>query len=284
MFSDIKHAATIAFCRTFNRRSAPLVLLAYFLFALCAWWFLTTSETTYLQVFVTFVLFPLALLLFAIAQSIGIGLGVDERAQPASWRAIVERAGLILLFGGAMFLLAWLAQHGYEWLEAKFVTAALEKVDYAVRDNTLAARSSGWRETFFSSVWWLAFGAALPLLTIHLWSAGASGRLGEAVRHIPRAVLTAFKPRAFLIYLTGALFFAVLPYLILNTRTHAPNAWLEISLLAVRTLLASALATLAWTWMLAALSYNFNYRREDSRRVAEPTRQASDTAMLPAAS
>jgi hypothetical protein len=105
-----------------------------------------------------------------------------------------------------------------------------------------------------STVQYLLFCLILPLAAIHLWIAAARDGLVQSFKRSPRILARAFAPRSVVIYVIGFIFFAVLPYFLVVTRTPVTNAWLDAGLLVGRLALAALFSLTGWVVTVGALA------------------------------
>ena len=117
-----------------------------------------------------------------------------------------------------------------------------------------AAPPLQWQSVAIASIQYLLLCLVLPLSLIHLWIATARDGLKAAIKGIVRSLGRALSPSSVLIYVIGFVFFAILPYFLLFSRTPASATWLDIGLLSGRLLLAVLLSLVAWTVTLGALT------------------------------
>src|SRR5438309_971290 len=109
---------------------------------------------------------------------------------------------------------------------------------------------------------------SLPLAAIHLWIETASSGLRKTIKSSPRILARALAPHPVLTYLIGFVFFAVVPYFLIVTRTQMTNAWLDFGLLTARLILAAALSLVGWVVTVGALGQL--KASSGSERIAQP--------------
>jgi hypothetical protein len=119
---------------------------------------------------------------------------------------------------------------------------------------TRAAPPLQWESVAIASIQYLLLCLVLPLSLIHLWITAARDGLKPAIKGMVRALGRALAPRSVLIYVIGFVFFGVLPYLLLFSKTQASSTWLDIGLLSARLLLAVVLSLVGWVITLGALT------------------------------
>ena len=111
-----------------------------------------------------------------------------------------------------------------------------------------------WQSVVIASVQYLLLCLVLPLSLIHLWIATARDGLKAGFKGMVRALGRALAPTSVLIYVSGFLFFAVLPYFLLFSKTQASSTWLDFGLLSGRLLFAVLLSLVGWVVTLGALT------------------------------
>jgi hypothetical protein len=117
-----------------------------------------------------------------------------------------------------------------------------------------AAPPVQWESVATASIQYLLLCLILPLSLIHLWIVTARDGLKPAIKGMVRALGRALAPSSVLIYVIGSVFFGVLPYFLLFSKTQASSTWLDIGLLSGRLLLAVLLSLVGWVITLGALT------------------------------
>jgi hypothetical protein len=111
-----------------------------------------------------------------------------------------------------------------------------------------------WQAVAITTLEYLIFFLILPLAAIHLWIATAREGLKRAIKQSARIVARGLSPQAVVTYAIGFVFFAIIPYFLVVTRTPAGSAWLDAGLLVVRLLLAVAFSLIGWVATVGALA------------------------------
>ena len=110
-----------------------------------------------------------------------------------------------------------------------------------------------WQSVALTTLQYLLFLLMFPLAAIHLWIATARDGLKASVKRSARILGRAFAPQAVVTYAIGLIFFAVIPYFLVLTKTSAASAWLDITLLVSRLGLAVLFSLVGWVVTVAAL-------------------------------
>jgi hypothetical protein len=110
-----------------------------------------------------------------------------------------------------------------------------------------------WQAVAITTLQYLIFFLILPLAAIHLWIATARDGLKQSLGRSAKILGRSFAPKAVVTYLIGFIFFAVVPYFLVVTKTPAGSAWLDAGLLVVRLLLAMAFSLAGWVVTVGAL-------------------------------
>jgi hypothetical protein len=110
-----------------------------------------------------------------------------------------------------------------------------------------------WNSVALTTVQYLLFCLVLPLAAIHLWIGTARDGLKQIVKRSPRTLARAFAPHSVVIYVIGFVFFAVIPYFLIVSKTPASSAWLDAGLLVARLLLAALFSLIGWVITVGAL-------------------------------
>ncbi len=243
-----------------NWRSMLVVAVVYASLLGALYLFIVVREANLAQVTLTFALAIVAPLLFFVLQTMIVGgiAGVDQpgsgslirRSLIGFWKLILITLPLIALAVGIAYLLSK--------AQTRFGTSVPDAASEIPRRITSAAgrpsRPIDWRAATLSSLRYLTFGLALPLLAIHFWLATAQDGLGSAIKKVKTLLSRAFAPQSVLIYVLGFLIFGVLPYFLLFRSTESKHAWLEIFLLVTRLAAIFALTLFGWVITVKALA------------------------------
>ncbi len=201
--------------------------------------FITTREATINQVLVTFAALLTAPALFFLLQAMCVtytetnALGeVLRRSVKNFWKLMLASIPVIL-FALALYLL-------------------LGKIESAIAGPQQTPRAE-WPRIIFSTLRVLLFGFALPLVCIHLWIALMRETTGNVLRRLRPLVSRAFAPRSVKIYVCGVILFGILPYLLINSRTPFERAWIELTLLGTRLVVAFSLILFGWVITVGAM-------------------------------
>lgn len=258
MIKRILHAITSALRELFRRWGALLILIALYLAMLGAiYWFFVTREATVGQLILSFLLALAAPILFLIIQTTAARY---NQGSPGTWALLGGSARdfwklfVILL---PLVLIAVLAIYLFGNLETTPPGAAVTEATPAApappRPVTAKPEPVSWGTVAITTIKYLLFCLILPLAAIHLWIATARDGLTQAFRRSPRILTRAFAPQSVVIYAIGFVFFAVIPYFLIVTRTPASSAWLDAGLLAGRLLLAALFSLIGWVVTVGAL-------------------------------
>jgi hypothetical protein len=268
-FAAVGHSA-----RGLFRGGAGLALLHLLYLALLAsaYWFFATGVATTGQLAVSAVTFLLAPLLFLVLQAAAAHFAVGTRGLGALlgralrdfWKVLLVSLPPAALGVGLVYLLGKLHD-------------ALPKPDATAR---AAAPSAGphavppaplhWADALTSSLWLLLLGFVLPLIAAHLWLSVARDGLKATLRRYHRLAGRAFLPRPVLAYAVGLVFFALMPYFIVFTRTPLKSAWGELLVFGLRLALAFVFTLWGWTVTLGALDSFMPPAATDAAPAAEP--------------
>jgi hypothetical protein len=250
-FTDLGGAA-----RTLFKSWGALALLAALYLALLAspYIFFSTGQATVWQLVVSAVTAILTPLLFLVLQA-----AVAHHAQGANafgtllrralrdfWKILVVSLPLIALALGVVYLLGK--------LEGWLPKVAEAPRPYSPGPGGPPPAPLHWQEALVSTLRLLLLWVLLPLMAAHAWLSVAGAGLLETLKRFHRVVGRAFTPRSVLVYATGLLAFALMPFFIVYTRTTVSNDWAELLLFGLRLALAFAFTLLGWTIPLGALA------------------------------
>jgi hypothetical protein len=210
--------------------------------------FVTTREATIREVLLTFAALVALPALFFMLQGMCVSYGETNgagellrRASKIFWKLIAVSLPLILA-GLALYLLLGK-------IETRF---ALQSHVQGVQPRGVVTEAE-WLRVIFSTVRLLLFGLALPLASIHLWLALMRDDVRSVWSGIRPLMSKAFAPRSVTTYGCGLILFGVLPYFLIASQTPFDRAWLELTVLGARLLLAFSLMLLGWVVTVGAL-------------------------------
>lgn len=242
----------------FRRRGALAILCALYFAALTSgYYFFAVGVATGGQLAASAVLALTAPLIFLLLQAAIANYAARDASTAGAaargalrdfWKVLLVSLPVIALGVGLYYLL--------EWLQGRFAPPDMSAAPPVITGprGTRPPTPLRWSDVLMSSLWLLSFGVLVPLLAAHLWLSVAAGGLKTTLKRFHRVVIGALAPRSVLIYVVGALFFGVLPYFIIFTRTPVNNGWLELIIFGLRLGLSFALTLWGWTITLAALA------------------------------
>lgn len=258
MIKRIIHALASASRELFRRWGALLILLVLYVAMLGAiYLFFVTREATIGQLILSLLLALAAPVLFLVIQTMAARYGAgDGRALPLLggslrdfWKLLVISLLIIVPAVLAVYLFGKLG-----------TTAPIATVREAVRSVPAPPRPAPpkpqpihWQSVALTTLQYLLFLLLFPLAAIHLWIATARHGLIRAFNRTDRIIGRALLPQAVATYAIGFIFFAVVPYFLVVTKTSAASAWLDIALLVSRLALAVLFSLVGWVVTIAAL-------------------------------
>lgn len=243
-----------------RRWGALLILLVLYIAMLGAiYLFFVTREATIGQLILSLALALAAPILFLVIQTMAARYSAagNDRALPLLggslrdfWKLLVISLPLIILAVLAVYLFSKFGS-----------TAPVTTVREAVRTAPAPLRPAPpklqpvhWQSVALTTLQYLLFLLMFPLAAIHLWCATARDGLKQTFKRSARIIGTGLLPQAVATYAIGFIFFAVVPYLLVVTRTSAASAWLDITLLISRLALAVLFSLIGWVVTVAALA------------------------------
>ena len=262
----------------FRRWGALLILFALYVAMLGAiYMFFVTREATIGQLILSLLLALAAPVLFLVIQTMaarystgdGRALSLLGGSLRDFWKLLVISLPLLLIAVLAIYLFSKFGTTG----PAATVREAARAVPAPPRPAAPKPQPVQWQSVALTTLQYLLFCLVLPLAAIHLWIATARNGLKEAFQGYPRILGRTFSPSAVVAYAIGFVFFAVIPYFLIVTRTSANSAWLDISLLSLRLALAVLFSLAGWVITMGALGRLTG--DGDTQRVAA---QASENA------
>ena len=256
-----------------NIGSLIVFAILYALLIVASYFFISTREATFGQVFVTYALMVLIPVIFFVYQS-----AIIDRvgAGKFRWRAIFIDALISLVATIPLLLIAWLLYYLLNKLALRYPAPAiplLPPTQAPAKPATLH-----WPSLIFASLKFVLLGVALPLAAIHLWIEIASCNVRESLRAGAKPILTrlgrrfacAFGSESVLIYALGLVFFFVLPYAVLFLPFTPKGNKTDFAVFILRLLLTYLLSLIGWVVTVSAL---VKVNPEPAAVVAVPTTQ-----------
>ncbi|MEK6407864.1 MAG: hypothetical protein AABN34_12955 [Acidobacteriota bacterium] len=258
MIKRIFHAFTSALRELFRRWGALLILLALYLAMLGAiYQFFVTREATVGQLLLSLLLALAAPVLFLVIQTMAARYNQGSTRAWALLGGSLRDFWKLLVIVAPLILIAVLAVYLFGKFETTAPAAAVRE---AVRSVPAPPRPAApkpqpvhWQSVATTTLQYLLFCLVLPLAAIHLWIGTARDGLKQTIKLSPRTVARAFAPQSVVIYAIGFVFFAVVPYFSIVTKTPASSAWLDAGLLVARLLLAALFSLIGWVVTVGAL-------------------------------
>ncbi|MBV9209629.1 MAG: hypothetical protein JOZ52_03315 [Acidobacteria bacterium] len=224
-----------------NRRALLLFFATYVALLATLALFIMTREATVKEVLITLATLVATPALFFLLQGMCVSFAEDDgafellrRAMKIFWRLILASLPLIIVWVALYLLLGK--------IEARLAPRVAR-----------GAAQAQWPLVIISTVRLLVFGLVLPLLSIHLWLALLRADVRSVLRDIAPLMSRAFAPRSVLTYVCGLVLFGVVPYLLIASRTPFERAWLELTVLGARLVLAFALMLVGWVVTVGAI-------------------------------
>jgi hypothetical protein len=241
---DIRESA-----RNVARRGRVLILfvVTYVALLATAGIFITTREATIKDVLITLTLLIVTPALFFLLQAMCITLSETENARDLIKRSvsIVRKVAIIslpfIVIGIALFVILGRIENHFS---------------PTFRGQTIASLSregEPWVTVLFSTLRLVLFGIVIPLACIHAWLAVVRQPVRNVLSSIKTVVTTAFGLPSIKTYVVGFVLFGLIPYVLIAVRTPSDRAWLEISMLSLRLVLALGLMLVGWVITVVAL-------------------------------
>jgi hypothetical protein len=272
----IFHALASALRELVRRWGALLILLVLYVAMIGAiYLFISTREATMGQLFLSFLLALVAPILFLVIQTMaaryssgdGRALTLFGGSLRDFWKLLVISLPLILIAVLAIYLFSKFGTTA----PAATVREAVRAVPAPPRPAPPKPQPVHWQTIALTTLQYLLFLLVFPLAAIHLWIATARDGLKATVKRSARILGRAFAPQAVITYAIGFIFFAVVPYFLVVTKTSVASAWLDITLLALRLVLAVLFSLVGWVVTVAAL------RRLSTEGGSESVAQAGES-------
>ena len=230
-----------------NGRALVLFFVTYFALLATLTLFILTREATIKDVLVSMAMLIVVPALFFLLQAMCVTYEVTVGAREVLKESvrILRRVFIVsipfILLGFAMFMILGR-------IDARF-SPSIQGQTLA----TLAREGETWPRVVLSTIRLVMFGIVFPLACIHMWIAVRAQDLQKVLRTIKPILSKAFALRSIETYVIGFGLFGILPYLLIIVRTPSERAWLEITLLSVRVLVALSLMLFGWVLTVGAL-------------------------------
>jgi hypothetical protein len=240
-----------------NRGALAILNLLYAGLLAAVYMFFATREATTAQLALTATLALLAPLLFFILQAGVAAYAQGSELRPASLLSgALKNFWKVILVSLPVIALAVLAVYLLNRLQAYFpaATDAARSAPAVSYPQTPPPAPMRWSDVLLSTLRLLLLGVVLPLAAIHLWLGVARAGLLGALRKSPRILARAFGGQSVLAYAIGLFAFALMPYLLIFTRTPVKSASAELILFGFRLALAFVFSLWGWIITLAALA------------------------------
>jgi hypothetical protein len=243
----------------FRKWGALIILLVLYLAMLgAAYMFFVTRESTVGLLLLSFFLALVVPILFLVIQTMSARY---NRGNERSWSLLLGSLRdfwKLLVISLPIILIAILAAYLFGKIEtntpATTVREAARALPAPTRPVTPKTQPLSWQSVAVTTIEYLLFLLVLPLASIHVWIGTAREGLKNTFRQLPRVLARAFSPQSVMIYLIGFVFFAVVPYFLIISKTPASNAWLDVGLLLTRLLLAVLFSLIGWVVTVGALA------------------------------
>lgn len=230
-----------------NGRALVLFFVTYAALLATLTLFIVTREATIKDVLVSLAMLIVVPALFFLLQAMCVSY-----TETTSARGIIRESVAILrklvivtvpfiLIGFASYLIL-------DKIDARFAPSIQGQ-----RLVTFAREGETWTGVVFSTIRLVIFGIAMPLACIHMWIAVRRQDVRQVLRAIKPIMSKAFALRSVKTYVIGFGLFGIVPYILIAIRTPSERAWLEITLLSARLLLAFSLMLVGWVITVGAL-------------------------------
>jgi hypothetical protein len=258
MVKRIFHAIASALRELLRSWGALLMLLVPYIAMIGAiYQFIATREATVGQLFLSLLLALAAPVLFLIIQTMAARY---NQGSPRAWVLLggsLRDFWKLLVISLPLILIAVLAVYLFGKIGTTAPAAAVREAVRALptppRPATPKPQAVHWQSVALTTLQYLLYGLVLPLAAIHLWIATAREGLRQAFKRSGRILGHAFAPQAVVTYAIGFVFFAIVPYFLVVTRTSAASAWLDVALLGSRLLLSAVFSLIGWVVTVGAL-------------------------------
>ncbi len=231
------------------------MLFLYLAMLAAVYLFFVTREATIGQLLLSFLLALAAPVLFLIIQTMAARYREGQQLWPL-FAGSLRDFWKLLVIAVPLIIIAVLAAYLFSKIEPRVPAATVREVARTVPARPVAPKAQPvqWQSVAITTLEYLLFCLILPLAAIHLWIATARDGLNETLKRSARVLARAFAPQAVITYAIGFVFFAVIPYFLIVTKTPASSAWLDAGLLVARLALAALFSLVGWVVTVGALA------------------------------
>ncbi len=230
-----------------NRKVTLLFLLTFFAMLATTLLFVTTREATIGDLLVSLIAMIAVPGLFFLLQAMCLNYTETTRAGELL-KSSVKLVGKLALASLPLFLIGFSIFLVFTKLDTRFGSQLR-----GTNVRNLTGNGETWPQVIFSSLRLIIFGFALPLVSTHVWIALKHKGIRDVFGSTKTTLSTAFGLRSVRTYAVGFVVFGVLPYILISIRTPSDRAWLEVSLLTARLLLASLFVLIGWITTIGVL-------------------------------
>lgn len=256
MIKKIFRALTSALRQLLRRWGSLTIMFVLYLAMIGAvYLFFVTREATIGELILSLLLALAAPILFLIIQTMAARYGSTDdsalrllgKSARDFWKLLVIALPLIALAVVVIYLLGIAEPHT--------PAAAVREAVRAAPARPVAPKPQPvrWPVVAITTLEYLLYFLVFPLAAVQLWLATAREGLKRAFKASFRIVGRAFAPASVICYAIGFVFFAVVPYFLIVTKTPAGSAWLDAGLLVARLVLAAVFSLVAWVATVGAL-------------------------------
>jgi hypothetical protein len=233
-----------------------LLAVLYFLLLAAAYLFISTGVGNIFQLILTGFTVVLVPLLFFIVQTSATAFGNGESSSLKVFSAGLKSFWKIMLVSIPLIGLVVLTCYLLAKLQTHFGSPAASPTRYVMsHDPSHIATTTPlrWFDVLLASIRLIVLGIVLPLVAIHYWLAITRIGLWASVKGTLRVVGQALSGRSVLIYSIGMVFFGLIPYFLVFTRTPVKNGWLELIVFGLRITLTFLFTLCGWLITVRAL-------------------------------
>ena len=238
-----------------NWRALMILFVLYFAMLGAIYLFFVTREATVGQLILSLVLALAAPVLFLIIQTMAARYNSQRGRAMRLLLGSVRDFWKLMVIVVPLIVIAALAIYLFSKFDKSAPAAAIREAvrPATVRPVTPKAQPIHWQSVALKTLEYLVFFLVLPLAAIHLWIDTAQSGLSKAFKKMPRTFGRALGPQSVVTYLIGFIFFLVIPYFLIVTKTSVTNTWLDFGLLMARLVLAAVLSLVGWVVTVGAL-------------------------------
>lgn len=218
-----------------------LALVLYLVFAGMFYLFVIIKDASIWQLTLSALTTLLGVVVFFALQSVAVGYTRSDSSAGVLLKRLGKDSATILAVSLPLLILVVVGL-----LVLGLLGAATSQAAVTASKWLIAAR-------IVSALRMILLYLVLPLVAVQLWISATRDGLNVALKNFLKSAVKAFSLKSLLTYLLLFAVFGAIAWFLIFTKTPVGNAWVEISLLSVRLVLAGLVIFFGWFLAVGAL-------------------------------